>query len=793
MGFGFWSVPLPIDRPQTPPHWVRCTCSIVGSTLAFLSLTAPPTPAQITADTTLSPQTNSSVTQSGSLWQITGGTPAGSSLFHSFSTFQLGLGETAYFDNGVSIANIFARITGANPATLNGTLRANGAANLYLLSPQGIEIGSGAQLQLGGSFIASTADRLLFQSGEFSATNPTAPPLLTINPPTGFQFDHLAAPIALQDSGHSLTTTSPILPLVLGSPPPSALQVSPAQSLVLLGGETSLNGAGLVAYGGQITIGAVGTGFVGFNQGTSPLGTPQFSLDYSQTSGFQDLTLRNQSLIEVSGLPPSFGGLAAGSVQLQGQNFSLREGSLVLSQNFGTTAAGGMQVTAAGDVWITGTDPRSGGILRSVLLSSAIFGDSGAIDLQAGRNLTINDGGAVASLNFSSAVGGDLNFRATNLFLDGVSQFTSQTNSSIASQTAGGTGPAGDVTVVVDRLQITGGAVFSSSSFQGGDGGNIDITARESVLIQGYDPVGLLSSTITPATFGRGNAGDVRLRTDRLELRDGGQISTATFAAGNAGNVDITATEILLVGNETGLRNQTVIASDGGILPPESQIRFGVTAPSGRSGDVRLRSQRLTLRDNAFLSANNLGSGAGGTLTVQTGTLLLDNQAQITAATLSGEGGNIDITANRALLMRQGSKITAAAGGTGNGGNIEITTPLLVGIPVENSDISANAVEGNGGNIQINAQAILGLKFRQQLTDRSDITASSQFGVSGTVNFNGPQTDVSSGLTQLPTQFADQSSQISNRCAATTENQFTSIGRGGLPENPRDPLQSASL
>ena len=53
--------------------------------------------------------------------------------------------------------------------------------------------------------------------------------------------------------------------------------------------------------------------------------------------------------------------------------------------------------------------------------------------------------------------------------------------------------------------------------------------------------------------------------------------------------------------------------------------------------------------------------------------------------------------------------------------------------PNENSDITANAFQGDGGKINITTNAIFGLEYQPQLTPKSDITASSQFGLSGQV------------------------------------------------------------
>ena len=79
--------------------------------------------------------------------------------------------------------------------TIDGSIGANGGANLFLINPAGIILGQNARLDLDGSFLGSTADRLLFPEGEFSAVNLDNPPWLTINAPIGLGFRDEPAPI----------------------------------------------------------------------------------------------------------------------------------------------------------------------------------------------------------------------------------------------------------------------------------------------------------------------------------------------------------------------------------------------------------------------------------------------------------------------------------------------------------------------------------------------------------------------------------------------------------------------
>lgn len=157
--------------------------SIVLATL----VTAYPTSAQIAPDNTL--PTNSRVIPGCTQCVIEGGTVRGNSLFHSFREFSVPTGGEAWFNNSLQIQNILTRVTGNSISNIDGLIRANGTANLFLLNPNGILFGPNARLNVGGDFVATTASQVQFPDGsEFSAINPQAPPLLTVNVPFGLQY-----------------------------------------------------------------------------------------------------------------------------------------------------------------------------------------------------------------------------------------------------------------------------------------------------------------------------------------------------------------------------------------------------------------------------------------------------------------------------------------------------------------------------------------------------------------------------------------------------------------------------
>lgn len=280
---------------------------------------------------------------------------------------------------------------------------------------------------------------------------------------------------------------------------------------------------------------------------------------------------------------------------------------------------------------------------------------------------------------------------------------------------------------------------------------------------------------ILSTTQGIEAAGNISITSpDSIAFKNNSQITAQTSSKGQAGNIDLKAGKSILFGAGTGLFANTTIGS------------------TGNGGNIAIASQSLTLQDGAAIAVGSLGSGLGGNIDISSNFLSLLNGSSITAATANTNGGNINLNIPSILLMRYASDINTNAGisGTGvggNGGNIDINAGFIVALKGENSNISANAFTGNGGNININTNGIYGLEFRSQLTDFSDITASSQFGLQGNVLVTTIGIDPSRGLTALPINLVDPSKQINQSCAlggnlSNRQNRFTIAGRGGLPK-----------
>lgn len=341
---------------------------------------------------------------------------------------------------------------------------------------------------------------------------------------------------------------------------------------------------------------------------------------------------------------------------------------------------------------------------------------------------------------------------------------------------------AGNLSLSTRQLMVFDGGVVGSYSFGKGAAGDLLINASEFVKTSGVEPTMLQPSIISSTAFRSGNAGQVTINTQRLVVQAGGRIDSSTAATGNAGSVIVNATESVEVnGRVSGSRNPSLIISSANILDAPLRLALGLPEfPSGAAGSVTINTPNLKVTDGGRIAVKNEGIGNAGELSINARAIAL-NKGQLTAGTSQGEGGNLFLKGTT-LLLRNGSSITATAGGLGAGGNIKIQAPIIVGL--ENSDIIANAFNGKGGMIDINTQSIWGLSYRDRLTSESDISASSEFGVDGSVQLNTISINPANAFNTLPINIQDSSNQITNDCVSSQGSHFAFTGRGGMAQNP---------
>ncbi|BAZ40331.1 filamentous hemagglutinin outer membrane protein [Calothrix sp. NIES-4101] len=570
--------------------------------------------------------------------------------------------------------------------------------------------------------------------------------------------------------------------------------------------------AGGVGKGGNIDINAA---TLSIKDGTQ-LQTITRAASATQPAGrgkAGNVNIKVAGAVDISGRKNGFGsgifsnlGIASvgngGNITIDSGSFLLRDGAQLVTSTAGQGNAGNVMVRVKDFVYITDATIFS-------TIEAGGVGKGGNIDINA-ASLSLADGAQLltfirrASDTQPAGMGnaGNVSIKVTGA----VDIFGEKDEvSSILSRLEAGTkGDGGNITIDSDSLSLRNGAQLDAASFGQGNAGSIYINTKDTVNISGTSKKSGLSSALFSSTVenstGKGGdisvitkifrisngalldartvndkkSGDIRVSADIVEALNGGQLTTTSSSSGNAGKITVNATDkVIISGSDPNFSNRITKFLDNVLNVGANSGFFVSSTSSGTTGDIEINSPKITL----------------------------DNQGQLNANSTSGNGGNININSDL-LLLRRGSKISTDAGTDqkgGDGGNININSIFTVAVPNEDSDITANAFDGKGGNVTITArnQGIFGIEARfKESPTTNDITASSENGAQGEVFINQPDTDPSRGLIELPTNLVDASQQIAQGCTprmGETTSRFISTGRGGIPENPYEPLRKRAV
>jgi filamentous hemagglutinin family protein len=351
-------------------------------------------------------------------------------------------------------------------------------------------------------------------------------------------------------------------------------------------------------------------------------------------------------------------------------------------------------------------------------------------------------------------------------------------------------GNAGSIVVTTPRLDISGGARIDSSTKTSGRGGDMTIMATDSVSISGarlrevpeaaFGLGGTRASGIYTRSVGRaacsgtcGDAGRIAITTGSLNLAGGAQINSGTTSTGQGGDITINAT------GPVSISGTLSDGTSGGIFSRTT----GKTPDSGAGGNIVLTArQSVTLNNGSSISASSTGPGNTGNIQINAGNqFAMTNSTMTTEANQAG-GGTIKITtAPSGTVQLTNSTISASVlNGAGGGGSVNIDPQYVI---LLNSQILAQAVQGPGGAISINITN--GGLFLPDAT--STVSASSQFGVDGTVTIQSPNAPAGGKIIPLSQKPLLATSLLNQRCASLAGGEFSSFtvaGRGSLPTEP---------
>jgi filamentous hemagglutinin family protein len=482
-----------------------------------------------------------------------------------------------------------------------------------------------------------------------------------------------------------------------------------------------------------------------------------------------------------------------GNVVIDTGSLEVRNGAQLIAATQGEGDAGNVVVSARDRVLFQGASTA----FSSVTETGKGQGGNVVIDTDS---LEVRDGQLGAS-TFGQGDAGNVVISARNRVLF---QGSSNAFSNVAET---GKGQGGNVVIRTSSLEVRDGAQLISATRGQGDAGNVQISARDRVWLDGVDPAdgrssGIFTSNgqrLIDGSFlrGTGQGGGVHLMAAQLQVSNGAVIDARTANRQSGGNITLALNDLTLLGGGQILTTSEGNGTAGTItVNARNQVRMSGSDPAYANRLARQGNRVPPVSANSGLYVRSTSGGAAGTIEVNTPNLTIDQQGRINAESLSGNGGDIILTVPRLLLLRNGGQISTNAGTAqagGNGGNITIRTPFIVGVRNENSDITANAFTGQGGNITIDTNAIYGLQFQPRLTPFSDITASSEFGLSGTVAINTLNIDPNRGLVALPLNLSDPSQRIAQDCkpgGTASSSSFVATGRGGIPLSPDESLES---
>ncbi|OLP17291.1 hypothetical protein BST81_15860 [Leptolyngbya sp. 'hensonii'] len=684
---------------------------------------------------------------------IQGGAQQGSFLFQSFQQFNVGNGQQVYFNNPAGIQNILSRVTGSQASQILGTLGVLGNANLFLINPNGIYFGPNSRLDISGSFVASTADRLtLGSSGEFSAVNPQAPPLLTVNVPIGVQFGNLPTGAIVnagdlkvgQDltlSGSSVTSTGQLTALqgqvtvesVVGN---VQVQTLTAQTATLTAQQDLILPSSTLNTTGNLTLQAQGMVkisdspiaplqiFAGENlqiQGNSSLDITALQHPGSILVAGQDLILRSAN--PVTGDGRFFAGRDLKVEQLDGSQgdvispndpIILAIGNVKLGNYVGASLhilAGGSVETGNITINAIGTQTTTINPSNTNLLPGTTipYNALSAVKLSNGTDLTI--GGDTqrtldirAGIDWNQAPFNGQQPTSTAPPLAGFTPNTLQTPTLTGSNIKTGAitisnAPVANPALVYLTNQYSANPLLSGDittnninvSSNATNGGTVVIDSRGAVTTLGATGLSTNGSISAAATVG---AATVR-NGGQVTVLANGPISTATTNvssfAGNGGNV--------LMQSKSGITLRVINAS---ALQTQNPGNGGtVTVLSG--GNIEM------LANPGAASGITSAGVQGGLITLQSqGDILAKGKNQIANESQGSQGSDIIIQAKN--FYGTGTLISTSSTGTGaaNASNINIQvdgTLQLIGGSVA-SNVAIQGGTGNAGKIEIQANQI---------------------------------------------------------------------------------------
>jgi len=667
------------------------------------------------------------------------GSRSGANLFHSFQEFNINNGESAIFSGSADINNVISRVTGGNISTINGLLQSNiENADFYFINPAGILFGQTAQIDVPASFYVSTANSILFSDNtEYFSTLENSSSL-SIAEPLSFGF--------VKSSNANITMNGALLTLNPGntlSINTGTIDINESELLVENGNlhlntteeagqniplnqndkiENNNNSGQINIVQSFLDVSGNGAGTINLNSGNIQLTNSALlnsNIGDNPATGYSTIKADSVSMNQGWIINDNGGDNSSAPINLQVENvLNLKNNSVISSDSYGSGNASKLFISA-----------QNLTVENSLILSNSQqgSGNGNLVTVKVSEDITLLNGSTIGSSTYSNGNAGKVLIESNNLIINAgqTEQFTG-----IASQAGTGSqGNAGKIQLDINNhLDIQPGGKVSTDSFAIGNAGDIIIKA-ENLSINRLDNIitGILSQAKASSL---GNAGNIDIEIkDSVNINNGGEISTSTFAKGNAGNITLNTNNLNLSGTDsellTGIFSNAEQESTGHagnlIINVRDNLDINYADISsdakeysqGNAGQVNITADIINMTNGAYIGSNTDAIGDAGNINVTTNILDInglgkDYTTGIYSDTSSGgDAGTINLIIADNLTMQQGLiSSNALPESTGNAGQIKIHVGELLELK-DNSVVNISAFSiGNAGIIDVTADRI---------------------------------------------------------------------------------------
>jgi len=481
--------------------------------------------------------------------------------------------------------------------------------------------------------------------------------------------------------------------------------------------QTSGNSGSVKVNAGNISIDSQGGAFTGISstaiQGTGSAGNVEVT-----TTG--SLSLVNGGAITSDTQSSGNAGTVrvnAGSINIEQGNSLLRTGITSLAVQGSAGYAGNVEVTAAGNLSIVNggaiasdtfsllgnagsvkvnagaiTIDMHGGNTYAGISSTAHpgAGNAGSVEVTAAGSLSIINGGQINSDTYSSGAAGSVKVNAGSIYIDNQG---SHSYTGIYSDANADAGNAGSVDVTAaGSLSIVNGGVISSSTSTSGNAGAIKVNAGSITIDrQGSTFTGIQDIAQPGST---GHAGTIEVTAaGNLSIVNGGVINSDTYSSGSAGAVKVNADSISI---------------DGWGIGYFTGITSSANQGTGNAGSVEVTAaSNLSVVDGGGISSISATSGNAGSVKINAGSITIDGQGSvnftgITSAANPGSTGNagrVDVSTDGSISLTHGGAITSDTYSAGNAGSVWINAgSIAIDGQGRATGISSDANIGSTGN-----------------------------------------------------------------------------------------------